>query len=122
MGQLNYNVTDENLTDILVCAFEGGINYWCGQVIVKDGDYKGANCAASSIAKGSTLILVDAEEIEDDAEINKEKMLKAIEKYINENGTGIVDLDSKELDCGQIDAEVADCIVQLAAFGEVVYG
>ena len=31
-------------------------------------------------------------------------------------------VDGDELDCGSIDSECADCIIQLALFGEIVYG
>ena len=122
MGKFEYKITDENINDILVTAIEGGINYWCGKVEVKGNDYKGAKYASDAVSAGAVIILHDAEGIEDSVEIDKVKIVEAVERYIQENGTGIVDLDSGEIDCGQVDAEVADVIIQLAAFGEVVYG
>ncbi len=122
MPTLNFEVTDENIDDILVTALEGGINYWCGKAEVKDGDYKGAKYASHAVSKGATLIVHDIEDIYDTQEITKEKMIKAIEKYINNIDSDIIDLDSKEIDCCQVDAQVADCIVQYAAFDEIVFG
>lgn len=122
MPGLNFKVTDENIDDILCIAFEGGINYWCGQAEVKDNDYKGADYASHAVSKGATVILLDAEDIEDPAEITKEKMIKAVEQYVNNEDSGIIDLDTKEIDCCMVDAGVADMIVQYAAFGEIVFG
>ena len=31
-------------------------------------------------------------------------------------------VDGEELDCGNIDSECADCIIQCALFNEVIYG
>lgn len=122
MSKLYFNITDQNIDDILITGLEGGINYWCGKVTVKNDDYKGADLASDSVSKGATLILMDAEDLSNTSKIDKPKILKAIERYINEYNCTIIDLENKEIDCGQVDATVADIIIQLAAFEEVIYG
>lgn len=118
----SYKITDENIDNIMVTAFEGGINYWCGQVKVLNDDYK-SNCAATSLSKGSTLILIDAEDDFEDQHLTKEKIIKGIDLYIEENGTtSIVGSKTKEINDFNIDANVADTIVQLAVFGEAIFG
>ena len=121
MAGLNFNITDQNLADILCIAFEGGINYWCsGSVKVKDNDFKGADYASDALPKGAVLYIPDMDE--GDMELTKEKLIAGVEKYVNEHDADIIDLATKEIDCCHVDAEVADMMVQLAVHGEVVYG
>ena len=113
------NVSDQDINDILVTAMEGGINYWCRKVWV-NGDLAEGQYASDGL-KGettNTLIFVDAEEPEEYS-LNKESMYQAIEKYIRNNLECIY---KDEIDCGQIDANGADIIVQTALFGEVQFG
>lgn len=121
MAKLEFTVTDENIDDILCIAMEGGINYWCSKAEVKGGDYMGGY-ASEVVSKGGTLIFHDAEDYLDPVKVDKAKMIEAVEKYVNEQDAGIVDLNTKEIDCCQVDAMVADMIVQLACFDEIVFG
>ena len=115
-----YTVTPQDIDDIMVTALEGGINYWCRKAEVV-GEYLG-ECASDQISRGGSLILYDAES-SDHWELNLEKLLYGIQKAIEDNWYDRYDwyVDG-ELDCCQIDAEVADVIVQLALFDDVVFG
>jgi hypothetical protein len=113
-------VTQEDIDDIMCSALEGGINYWCRKAEVV-GDYLG-EYASEQISRGGLLKLYDSEEDEVYV-LTLEKLLKGIKQAIEENcyaeyewalGDGI--------DTCQVDADVADCIIQFGLFGEVVYG
>jgi hypothetical protein len=123
--ELNINIkvtlSDSDIADILVTAFEGGINYWCGKVkmlktSVPDEVWEANEkiIASDFIGLGGTLKLFDAEDEDETWELNAEKLKAGIEMYFSENGV--------DTDMGDIDAEAADSIIQYALFGELVYG
>ena len=114
------NVTAEDIDDIMCSALEGGITYWCDNAKVV-GEYLG-DYASEQISRGGTLLLFDAE---DDKvyELNRDKLLDGIKiAYENQFFSYYEWCNGKELDCCEIDAMIADCIVQCALFGEIVYG
>ena len=113
-------VTQEDIDDIMSTAFEGGINYWCREVEVI-GDYLG-EYASEQISRGGTLRLYDAE---DDFvyELTLEKLLNGIKKAYNECYYKDYDwCDGKKIDTYWVDANVADTIIQLSLFDDVIYG
>lgn len=115
-------VTQEDIDDIMVSALEGGINYWCGKTEV-DGKYLG-EYASEQISRGGTLILHDTEEGRKEL-LTKEKLLQGIKMYAEQpNSSDIFEVIDHELhiDCGMVDAEVADAIIQYAIFAEIFYG
>lgn len=115
-------VTQENIDDIMVSALEGGINYWCNRVKV-DGKYRG-KYASEQISRGGMLILHDAEEERTEL-LTKEKLLQGIKMYAEQPKHGdIFEVIYHELhiDCGMVDADVADAIIQYAIFAEIIYG
>ena len=115
-----YLVTSEDIDDIMCAALEGGINYWCRKAEVV-GDYLG-EYASEQISRGGTLILYDAES-SDKWELNLENLLCGIEKAIEENWYPEYEwFEDGRLETSQIDAEIADGIVQLALFDEIVFG
>lgn len=115
-------VTQEDIDDIMVSALEGGINYWCGKAEV-DGKYLG-EYASEQISRGGTLILHDSEEDRKEL-LTKEKLLQGIRMYAEHPTSGdIFEIIDHELhvDCGSVDAEAADAIIQYAIFSEIFYG
>jgi hypothetical protein len=113
-------VTAEDIDDIVTTAFEGGINYWCNRAEVV-GDYLG-EFASDQISRGGVVLLYDAEN-DDVYELTLEKVLKGIQKacegrwgYDNEWCNGEV------IDTYNVDAMVADMIIQLALFDDVIFG
>lgn len=127
-----FNITDEQLDEIMCTALEGGITYWCDEAKVV-GDYLG-EYAHEQIARGGQLILSDSEEGKT-YELNKEKLLKGLELYLTNGGdaetasreivdTAEVAVPTYEytIDTCEVDAAVADEIVQYALFGDVIYG
>lgn len=113
-------VTDEDIDDIMCSALEGGITYWCCKAEVV-GEYLG-EYASEQISRGGELKLYDAE----DGKVytlTQEKLLKGIKLAIeNMYYSDYEWYNANELDCCQIDAAVADCIIQCALFDDVIYG
>jgi hypothetical protein len=101
------------LKDILITAVEGGINSWCtcrrydpdnGVVEVREDDtLEWRLITIDTIAHGVTLITSKRVPIRED-------LLKDVTS------------GSRENDAGYIDADGADCVVQIALFNELVYG
>lgn len=115
-----YTVTPQDIDDIMVTVLEGGINYWCRKAEVV-GEYLG-EYASDQISRGGSLILYDAES-SDNWELNLEKLLDGIQKAIEDNWFSDYDwYVGGGLDCCHIDGDVADVIVQLALFDEIVFG
>ena len=115
-------VTQEDIDDIMVSALEGGINYWCDKAKV-DGHSLG-EYASEQISQGGTLILHDMEEDRNEL-LTKEKLLQGIKMYAEQPKHGDIfeEIDHElHIDCGMVDAEVADAIIQYAIFSEIFYG
>lgn len=125
-AELNIQLTQQDIDDIMVCALEGGINYWCGEAEVIE-EKRVAEWGHEQIARGGALVLHDVEDPDQTWELTLEKFLHGFKLWVEsgmdqygavqgEAGGAIV------VDCGEIDAGCADEIVQYALFGEVVYG
>ena len=115
-------LVEEDIDDILVAAFEGGINYWCSEVHVV-GEYLG-EYASDQISRGGELDIYDMEE-ETYYRLTLKKFLKGLKMWLEESGYKCLEQEyggMYRLDVGDIDACRADDIVQLAILGEVVYG
>ena len=113
-------VTAEDIDDIMCSALEGGINYWCCKAEVV-GDYLG-EYASEQISRGGALNLYDAED-DEVYELTLDKLLKGIKGAID--GSYYTDYgwaDGYILDTCNVDACVADCIIQCALFEDVIFG
>lgn len=108
-----FKLTDEDIDDIMSDALDSGIGYWCGRAKV-NGEYLG-EYASDQISRGGTLTLYDLEDDEESWVLDLDKFLAGYKMAI-EQGYFSGDLDD------DYDAGTADVIVQLALFGEVVYG
>ena len=115
--EMNIPVMLEDIDDIMVAALEGGITYWCDCAKVQ-GDYLG-EYASDQIGRGGILLLHDMEEDEWQT-LTHEKFMRGLKMYLQNSDMSVI--DEGKLDCCQIDADIADQIVQYAIFGEVVYG
>lgn len=113
-------VTQEDVDDIMVGALEGGITYWCCKAEVVEDDYYG-EYASEQISRGGSLRLYDNEDDEQYI-LTLDKFLKGLRLAIKEGYGNDWFSDDARLDCAMIDGEAADIIVQMALFGEVVFG
>ena len=115
-AEITVNLTQRDIDDIMVTALEGGIAHWCRHAdIVGDrlGEY-----ASDQISRGGSLVLYDTES-SDKWELTLEKFLNGVKLYLEEGCH--VQVEDNRIDAGDIDANDADCIIQFALFGEVVF-
>lgn len=115
-----YEITCEDIDDIMAAAFEGGINYWCKKAEVV-GNYLG-EWANEQISRGGAVKLYDAES-DDCWELNLENFLLGVIQAIE--GDWYADYEwykDGKIDTCQVDAAVADVIIQLALFDDVIFG
>lgn len=113
-------LTFEDVDDIMAGALEGGIAYWCDSAEVVESDYFG-EYASEQIARGGSLRLHDCEE--DEVHIlDLENFIEGFKKWLmlgyDQHGA----VRDGKIDTCNIDASDADCIVQHALFGNVIYG
>lgn len=116
--EMDVIISQQDIDNLMCTALEGGINYWCREAKVV-GEFLG-EYGSEQISRGGSLLLRDAE-TDERWELTLEKFLKGIELYIKENGRVMIE-DFKLMDYGELDAGDADCIVQYALFGKLVYG
>lgn len=117
-------LTDEDLNDILCSCIEGGSNYWAQ--IQNEGEQwdevekklpAGHTIEDHIMAmwdEGYDLVIMDVEDGELHS-ISFERFLEAIQSVIDDGTWSSADIYD-------VDGIVGDCIMQYAAFGEVVYG
>lgn len=100
-------VTQEQIDDVLVTAFEGGSNYWIDEVTIDEEPTEKYKYMSDVLTRGGTLkvYITDEEEIK---VLRLEKLLEALSD---------VNFNFDDYDAGD-----ADTVVQKALFGEVVYG
>lgn len=139
----DHEVSDEFLSQVLETAVEGACSYWADVDAEAVGDAEGSGRARDFDV--TDYVNEEAEETEDGILYNRASFL--VSKDPTQGGTldlqGIADAieriagDEVEIpaairdiileavengDASDIDAEAADCIVQVGLFDEVVYG
>ena len=124
-----FKLTAGHAADIMCNAIEGGhygIGYWCSNSEYTDQDLanevaSGTGYPAYAIAefwdRGGSMVLHDAES-DDSWEINLSKLQEALEHddLPYESAARIL------MGEGRDDAEDADLIIQVAVFGQVIFG
>ena len=120
-AELNILLTQQDIDDIMVCALEGGINYWCGEAEVIE-EKRVADWGNEQISRGGVLVLHDIEDPDQTWELTLEKFLNGFKLWVENGGDQYGAVQGHEVDCCNIDAGCADEIVQYALFGDVIYG
>ena len=96
-------IIDEEDIETVIEMAGFGINYWAYKAVVGDKTY--------------TVF----EEDGDKYVLSYDDIIKGIKLYIENGNKPYSIVDENEIDECQIDAEVADMIIQFACFGEIVY-
>jgi len=112
---------EQFLDDVITTAIEGGIGYWS---VCSAYEWKGvpARAQIQEFDEGT------GEEYGPLLEVDRALIEKGIKEILSgESNTGqhmvkMVAVASVTNDAGDVDADVADCIVQVGAFGKLVYG
>ena len=127
-------ITEAMVDCILVGAFDGSYGvcyYWAelNDLVVKE---RAAPDGFESWQQVTVTDIVERDEGSGEVNvytINATNITEAIQKFLDENQhmanntiTGYIRRAVQENDPGMIDADAADCIVQVAAFGKVLYG
>ena len=119
-------ITVQDIDDIMSAALEGGITYWCCEAYpygYEDGNKwpEGVEYTRQCLARGYDIALVDAEE--DDKNgipvkyiLTLSAMIRGIQMFCDIHGKNY------NIVCEDYDALDADCMVQYALFGKLVYG
>lgn len=119
IAEIKVALTQQDIDDIMVCALEGGINYWCSAAEVVE-EKRVADWGHEQIARGGVLILHDAES-NDKWELNLEKLLNGIKLWIENGEDEYGAFVRGEVDTREIDGACADEIIQYALFGEIIF-
>jgi len=120
------NITAKNVEDIMGTAAYGGITYWA--VEPSQADFDAAPAGAHTIRDGDPDEDVSGVYYLTPAKIKQAVVEIGEGKHTGNMITGYVQAAFRDwnaedgIDCGEIDADAADCIVQVACFGSVVYG
>lgn len=121
--EIPLQIKETDIENIIVCSFEGGSNYWLGlsnDCADWDDKPKGepnSMWATKLILEGKTVRFYDVEEEEEDTTewyLTLPRLLEGIKLNALKRPWAS---DKDNWDAGD-----ADCIVQYAMFGEVVYG
>lgn len=146
--QITIKITKEDVVDILSSAI-GGIGYW-GEIVPNDRQYDetrdwlhknaepdyedGEICYEEVLAQmlfdGHSIPIVDNEDEDKEIWLSLSNLANGIQRafrdgYYNSYNWLVPDSDGFgewHLETSQIDSEVSDVIIQLAVFGQVVYG
>lgn len=112
-------LTNTDIDDIMCTSLEGGVTaYWCCLAEVVGDNYLG-EYASEQISRGGKLEMYDRES-DDSWVLDRDKFLNGVKLWL-ESGRGKLD-ENGRLDVCNIDAIDADIIVQLALFGDIVFG
>lgn len=112
----------EFLNDVITTAVEGGINCWAAV-----SDYKWSGVPETTVTVHE-LDYDTSDFMESGVPVTVETIASAIgkivrgESQISEDRVKMIKDASAENDAGDIDSDLADCIVQVAVLGDVVYG
>ena len=121
-------ITTKNIVYYVLCFEAGGFDYW-GELCSDEKDYEAArqrlterenadmrpcdeDVLAEILESGGKLTVYDRED-DKDHELTMEKLLNGWKKYVE---------DYNAYDFDKYDGISADCIMQYAIFGEVIYG
>jgi hypothetical protein len=134
--KFRYGLKASYIADVLITAFEGGIGYWAQihsyqkppngtpfpfkMSLVPSGENYMPSYAWLPLVKGGAVILTDdsGEEAFEPVTLD----LKAIKRGLDLMHTVAGGFHLKNLLSENYDAETADVFVQLAVFGEVIFG
>jgi hypothetical protein len=136
---------EEFLSDIIICAIEGGTGYWAQVIrykhtdlppaeihaVIFEEDDEGAALEFSNtyLAKhgkrpSAADVVAAGKAYRIDIEVIARGIAKVKEKDFGVNGSilSAILTSDRDNDAGDIDADAADVIVQAALFGKLVYG
>ena len=113
-------ITEKNIVDTVICALEGGVDYWmdcdpdANSWLGTHGGESFSEKFAHGLMAGENAVICDAEDPETKWVFTLVTLLKGMELYFN-NPQRVNSFEDQ-------DAEDCDVIFQLGLFSEVRYG
>jgi hypothetical protein len=130
--EINYEITEEDIRDILSTAFSGSIDYWCSDYRIKEHDKAFYNIPIDkggfdALTNGATLVLSNEEDDTEEWDLTLEMFVMGLIKFLKLNAHRVLectDLDSSlySINCGMIDSNDTDAIMQYATLGDILFG
>lgn len=117
-------VNQEDIDDIMCTALEGGITYWCygAQSMMNEEWMKENNIEYLSdvTGRGGDIVLTTED---GDYVLTLKGFLTGLQQLIDESDEYYLEStsDGIKIDTSEIDADIADLIIQYAIFGKLVY-
>ena len=110
---------EEDIENIVVTALEGGIDYWASletEPWFAEGQGPVSVQAVRQLLSGQSIRFCDAEDMTtgDDWVLTLDKLLAGIKQGLESEARNLSDIE--------FDAANADCIIQYALFGKLVFG
>lgn len=117
------NLNQEDIDDIMCTALEGGITYWCNyaaSMMVDDWMKRNKITYLSEvIGKGGDIILNTQD---GNYVLTLKAFMTGLQKAIDDDYIPLeYDHGVYKIDTCEIDADIADIIIQYALFGDLVY-
>lgn len=124
MHTVTLTVSDQLLRDTLTIAIEGGVNYWAkGRRFERLPNLEYVSCEIAELAdEGSEPVKPGYHRVGPEALTRGFQLALTPGIQLNSAIRAAIASAVAEDDGGQIDASAADVIVQLAIFGDIVYG
>lgn len=111
-----FEITPEQMADLMVAVLEGGINYWCGKAIINKEPEQKYDFISEVIGIDGELKLYDAES-NGTWILTQKDFLKGVTMEMENNG--YIDVETL---MDNHDADTADNIIQFALFNEIIFG
>lgn len=117
-------INQEDIDDIMCTALEGGITYWCygAQSMMNEEWMKENNIEYLSdvTGRGGDIVLTTED---GDYVLTLKGFLTGLQQLIDESDEYYLEStsDGIKIDTSEIDADIADLIIQYAIFGKLVY-
>ena len=113
------DITVQFVDDIMCCALEGGIDYWCISAYPVNMQFpEGAKYTSDCLSRGRDIILEEFDDYDQSVTFHTltlQKFISGLSGYFDDFGGSISELHDNH------DAGDADIIVQYSIFGKVVY-
>ena len=112
---IQHEVTQEQIEDLITCAIEGGSNYWYRIESDTKGDYSKTALTVKGLVISNHMVL--DEDKPRQGVLNIDSIASALRLMASKHPNAINDVIT-----GNADAYTGDIFLQLAVFGEVLYG
>jgi hypothetical protein len=108
----SFEITNQQIADLMTTAIEGGSNYWCDQILMLKGQPVLKPWYADPLLYGSPFELKVGTKI-----LTNDDLHRAMQQMADEYPTHFSDVVNDNPD-----ADTADVFLQLAVLGEITYG